>query len=379
MKRQRLLFLYTYFWAADPTRTERLELLSREYSGDIVAAVGKKDDRHRVIGAFTLHGLYLPVFVRQFRMLQNVLYAIYTVCMSLYLHWFKKRYDVIVAYDPLVSGFFSIALGKLTGAKVVVEVNNNFEKALKYEPNNAGYNSRLKFRIGVCIVQFVLNRADRVKLLYPGQLDCFKGLKKDLKTSVFHAFVPLWNCSPGEDKKYILFLGYPWFLKGVDVLIKAFKRIHSKYPEHALKVVGYCLDRSGYEQLAEGNPKIELLKPVYHPEAMKLMSECSLFVLPSRTEAMGRAILEAMASRKPIVASNVDGIPSFIMNGETGLLFESENDEDLALKMESVLGNVELAGRLAGNGYAYVHERLSEERFFECYKQMIEETLGPGR
>ena len=368
---KRLLLLYTYFWADDPTRTERLELLSREYEGDIIAAVGERDHRHRRIGGFTLHGLYLPERFWRLK-IQSILFAIYTVYKAFYSHWFKKKYDVIIAYDPVVSGLLSVIIGRLTGVKVIVEVNNNFEKALKYEPNNAGYNSRIKFRIGARIVQFVLNRVDTVKLLYPGQVDSFTGLKKDLKTAIFHAFVPLRHCSQGEDKKYIFFLGYPWFLKGVDVLIKAFNRISSSYTDYSLKIVGHCVDRSEYERLANGNPKIELCKPVYYAEAMKLMSECSLFVLPSRTDACPRVVLEAMASRKPVVASDVDGVPALITDGETGLLFESENDEDLARKMESLLGNGEFAQKLADNAHAYVHEHLSEERFFECYKQMIE-------
>ena len=115
------------------------------------------------------------------------------------------------------------------------------------------------------------------------------------------------------DGKYLLFLGYPWYLKGVDVLIKAFNRVSSEFPEYKLKIVGYCPEGFDYyEKLAQGNTNIEFHKPVFYDKVIKLMAGCSLFILPSRTEAMGRVLLEAMACKKPIIASNVGGIPEII-------------------------------------------------------------------
>ena len=80
------------------------------------------------------------------------------------------------------------------------------------------------------------------------------------------------------------------------------------------------------------------------------MAGCSLFVLPSRTEAMGRVLLEAMACKKPIIASNVGGIPEIIKDGYNGLLFESENVDDLAEKIRLVLSNKKYPTMLRNNG-----------------------------
>ncbi len=106
------------------------------------------------------------------------------------------------------------------------------------------------------------------------------------------------------------------------------------------------------------------------------MSKCSLFVLPSRTEAFARVLLEAMASEKPIISSDVDGIPHYIKHGSNGLLFKSENVQDLAQKMRLLLSNQHYASRLAKNGSEYVHQYLSEERYVESFKNMIDVTLS---
>ena len=139
-------------------------------------------------------------------------------------------------------------------------------------------------------------------------------------------------------------------MKGVDILIKAFNKISNEFSEYTLKVVGYCDDKSYFEKISSNNKQIQLCNPVNYSEVIKLMEGCSLFILPSRTEAMGRVLLEAMASKKPIIASNVDGIPTYIKDGYNGLLFESENVDDLAEKMHTVMSDENYARQLADNG-----------------------------
>ena len=103
--------------------------------------------------------------------------------------------------------------------------------------------------------------------------------------------------------------------------------------------------------LQKATRNIEFHKPVFYDKVVKLMAGCSLFILPSRTEAMGRVLLEAMACEKPIIASNVGGIPEVIKNGYNGLLFKSENVDDLADKIRLVLSNKKFALMLGNNAF----------------------------
>ena len=83
-----------------------------------------------------------------------------------------------------------------------------------------------------------------------------------------------------------------------------------------------------------------------------------------------------MAWKEPIIASNVDGIPIYIKHGYNGLLFESENVDDLAEKMRTIFSDENYAKQLAENGYEYVHERLSEDCYVKKFCNMIEKTLN---
>ena len=355
--------------------------LSRYFSGDLLAPIwGRKSlkslktikEVNLAMGNFQYHVTFSSRLPKIIKILWDVLFYVFK---GIYLHYFKERYDVIITYGPFKTGFAGYLLKMLTKAKLIIEVPGNPRKSFSFETKDSNIIDKLKTKVGDLLVPFIINGADHIKLLYPTQLNGYKDIKKN-QISIFHDFVPISAIKPSEESdKYVLFLGYPWYLKGVDILIKAFKLVSNEFPEYRLKIVGFCPDKSYFEKLAQGNDKIELCNSVFHDEAIKLMSRCGLFVLPSRTEGMGRVLLEAMASKKPIIASNVDGIPYYTKHGFNGLLFESENVEDLAEKIKIILSNPDYAKKLAENGYNYVHQHLSEERYIECFRKMIEKVL----
>lgn len=355
--------------------------LSRHLSGDLLAPIwGEKNPKaintikeiNLAMGNFQYHVTFSSKFPKIVKIPWDIFFYL---LRGLYLHYFKKKYDVIVTYGPLNTGLAGYLLKVFTKAKLIVEVPGNFKKAFLVNSKTSGTTDKLKNDIGYLLISFVINRADHIKLLYPTQLNGYNNIRETSR-SIFHNFVPISAIKPSEESdKHILFLGYPWFLKGVDVLINAFKLISDEFLEYTLKIEGFCPDKSYFQKLAGNNNRIELCNPVFHDEAMKLMARCALFVLPSRTEAMGRVLLEAMACKKPIIASEVDGIPTYIKHGFNGLLFESENMEDLAEKMRFLLSNQDYAGQLAENGYSHVHQHLCEERYVEFFRVMIEMTL----
>jgi glycosyltransferase involved in cell wall biosynthesis len=172
-------------------------------------------------------------------------------------------------------------------------------------------------------------------------------------------------------------MGYPWYLKGVDILIKAFNKITDEFPEYRLKIVGWCPEgREYFENLAKDNFKVDLCGPVFYDRAIKLMTRCSVYVLASRTEAMGRVLLEAMASKKPIIASNVGGVSSIIRDGFNGMLFEKESVDELANKMRLLLSDDKFSNKLAENGFLYVQRYLSEQCYLNNYIKLLEDTLN---
>lgn len=355
--------------------------LSRHFTGDVLAPVWwakreacpeKLTEINAAMGNFKYHMTYSSRLPKLIKFFWDIFFY---VLRGSYLHYFKAKYDIIIAYGPFKTGLAAYILKKLTGAKLIIEIPGELEKAFSFEKAKPSLTEKLKRRLSNLLTPFIINGADSIRLLYPTQLNGCRRVRKG-HVATFHDFVPISILNPhGRSEKYLLFLGHPWFLKGVDVLINAFNLISHEFPGYRLKIVGWCTDKKYFQELAGDNTNIELLDPVFHEEAMQLMSGCSLFILPSRTETMGRVLLEAWAFKKPVIASRVGGIPHYVKHGVNGLLFESENARDLAEKIRTILSNPEYAANLAENGYKYVHEDLSEARYVEHFKNAVTEIF----
>jgi glycosyltransferase involved in cell wall biosynthesis len=292
----------------------------------------------------------------------------YFVATGIRLAFSRNSFDVIVCYGPFTTGCAGLAIKYLTGRPLVIEMPGHPLKAFGLSGSRLG---RVKTRIARKLVPFVLNRADAIKLLYPTQLDDLE-VDPSVPRHVSPDFTPISLIPPSEmDEKYILMLGYPWYLKGVDVLIKAFLELADEFPEHRLMVVGHCDDRRPFEELASGHPRIEFRRAVPHAEAMDLIRKCSVFALPSRTEAMGRVLLEAMAAGKPIVASRVDGIPYVIDNDVTGLLVPPADVSELSRALRRILSDAELRGRLGSTGAEVARQRYAEDRYVRSFEEIV--------
>jgi glycosyltransferase involved in cell wall biosynthesis len=356
------------------------ELLSSAVSGYVIAALSPAEPSLAIpkAGDFEFFAFYYragsPAIRIPYTFAKHVLTA-----LSLFYRR-RRRFEVVIASNPLIDGLAALTIGALTGARVVVEVNGNFEVALGCDaPGKEATLTRLKASLGRRIVPWVLRRVDLVKLLYPTQLAPLGFSPTDVRTTSYAAFVPVDAFLAAEKREgdYLLLMGYPWYLKGVDLLIRAFNRVTRDFPDARLKVVGWCPEGMGsYERLAEGNPNVVLSGPVYFDETVKLMAGCRFYVLASRTEAMGRVLVEAMASGKAVVASRVGGVPEIVADGVNGLLFESENIDDLAEKLRTLLADPATAARMGANGAELARTRLSEQAYLSNYLRMLETVLG---
>lgn len=283
------------------------------------------------------------------------------------------RYDAIVTYGALTTGVAGVIVSKCAKVPLIVDLPGHPFRGLALQGGALG---RVKAFVARWLIPEVLKRAQGVKLLYPTQLDDLR-LAERPQLIAFHDFAAIGTLQPSfQDEKFVLLLGHPWYLKGVDLLIKAFNNISKRYPEYRLLVVGHCPDPTPFETLVAGNSRIELRKAVFTAEARALIARCSVLVLPSRTEAMGRVILEAFAAQKPVIASRVDGIPFVVHDGQSGLLFESENVDELTDCLDKLLSHPQLAARLAAEGARVVKEKYSEEAFASNYDAFVRQVIS---
>ena len=123
--------------------------------------------------------------------------------------------------------------------------------------------------------------------------------------------------------------------KGVDVLLEAAARVHTKLPSAFLVVgEGPLGERLAARAAGDGLPVRFAGRRDDVPELMRL---CAVVVLPSRREAFGRVLIEAMATGVPVVATSVGGIPEVCVDGVTGLLVPPDDPEALAVAIALTL------------------------------------------
>lgn len=292
------------------------------------------------------------------------------------------RFDGIVVFNPLAMGLAGLLISRLTGAKLICEVNGNYEAAFKFgaTPNiKPSHLQRFKAYWATISIRFMLSRAGALRLLYPTQLASMGivGMRENVFTC--HEFVPVQRFieATKADGKYVLLVGFPFYLKGVDTLILAFNTVSKNFPEYSLKIVGWCPEGKEYfEALAAGNAKIEICNPVPYDQIVDLMAKCSFLVLPSRTEAMGRVLVEAMACGKPVIGSNVEGIPYVIQHGLNGLLTPPEDVHELAEKMRILITDSSTYQRLAAGALDTARTKFSEAKYGQIYGDMLANLLS---
>ncbi len=165
-------------------------------------------------------------------------------------------------------------------------------------------------------------------------------------------FRPAPRVARGADG-FLLYVGGLWRMKGVDTLIRAMGRLKNSYPQLRLKIVGGGAELRALAQLAHSinvGDRVVFCGSVEITQLREMYSQALALILPSRSEAFGIVLLEAMASGLPIVAARAGGIPELVKDGESGLLFRSGNSDELRDVIEELITRPELGHRLALSG-----------------------------
>jgi glycosyltransferase involved in cell wall biosynthesis len=221
----------------------------------------------------------------------------------------------------------------------------------------------------------VLSRAEAVRLLFDDQLRGFVRLPAKVLTRRFFDITHIERFHPGAEENMILGAGFPFRIKGFDILCQAFLSIAARYPNWKLVLIGH---RVPEELLAAGleHPQIQTRPGVYQPELAEWISRCAIFAMPSRTEGMGRVLIEAGAAGKCRVASRVDGIPTVVEDGVDGVLVQKENVEELALTLARLIEDAPLRTRLGDAARARIQREFSGDAYLAHYAELVSSALA---
>lgn len=180
------------------------------------------------------------------------------------------------------------------------------------------------------------------------------------------------SCRPNTVLKHpsILFVGRISKVKGLDLLLNAVPFILNSVPEAHVYVLGSGEQESECRDIIRKlhiEKNVDFLGQISGREKYDIYKSVDVCVVPSLFESFGIVLLESMACGKPLVASDVGGIPYLIDDGVEGLLFECGNFEDLAKKVILLLENkrlrekMGLRGRIKAKNFSW--DKIAYETF----------------
>lgn len=178
------------------------------------------------------------------------------------------------------------------------------------------------------------------------------------------------------DNRLIIFVGRLSRQKGLPFLLEAFCSVAEAVPSARLLIVGEGEDEESLK--ADAGSRGITDKVVFtgiRSDIPALLSLCEVVVLPSLWEGMPNALLEAMASAKPVVATSAGGVPEVVVDGETGLLVPPSDPKALATALLTLLNDPDRAREMGEKGFERVKRRFdiaaTVRRTEELYRQVL--------
>jgi glycosyltransferase involved in cell wall biosynthesis len=276
----------------------------------------------------------------------------------------QEKIDIIHAYWIIPQGIVaSAACGKVPliisgmGSDIFYGLNNAFfrflqKKALNKAKKIIVTSTALKNEL----VSKLPETKEKVKII-PIGLDTDK-------------FKPTRKASELASKykgKILLTIGRLSEQKGIQYLLRALHHVIGENPTVKLLIIG---EGSYREELVRIIRELGLEKQVIfvgavpHERIADYLSVADIFVFPSLsdkrfgTEAFGVVLLEALATKTPVVATNIGGIRDIIKHKKNGMLVEQKNAEQLGKAINYLFGNQEEAKRLGEEGYRFVRRHF---------------------
>lgn len=161
------------------------------------------------------------------------------------------------------------------------------------------------------------------------------------------------------------------YQKDVLTVLKSFKIIKESVNNVWLVIVGDGPLRSKLQEQARAlqiSDKVLFLGARIDVEKIITMSE--IVVLSSNFEGLPLTILEAMAAKKPVIGSRVEGISEIIKSGFSGFLFKLGNEHQLAYYLEKLIKDPKLRFTMGKNGFRFVKKNFDLKSMIKKYERL---------
>lgn len=283
----------------------------------------------------------------------------------------REAFDVIHLHEPLAP-MLPIWVLRYSDSVNVGTFHAARQSTLAYyssKPLLAPYEAKLHARVAVS-----LPAREFVSQCFPG---AYEVIPNGIDIERFGpAIEPVHHYRDGV--KNILFVGrFNESRKGLKYLLRALAIVRRSIPDVRLLVVGHG-KRERYERIIQRHAieNVVFVGPVASHHLPAYYATCDVFCAPSTgRESFGMILLEAMASGKPVVASDISGYAAVVRDGIEGLLVEPKDPEALADALIRLLEDQSLRERLGAAGRQRAQEHswpVVAGRILDVYERTLD-------
>jgi glycosyltransferase involved in cell wall biosynthesis len=295
----------------------------------------------------------------------------------------RRRPEVVVAQDPFLGAILHL-LGRLVAPKaaVVVEVHGDWRAATRLYGSSS---RRLLSGLVDPVARFGLRRADGVRAITEYTASLAREVRGGDVDAVFPTYLDLdaFTATPPVPlpaEPVAIFVGVLERYKNVDTLLDAWKSVRDRVPGARLHLVGNGSMRALVDEAVAADETLFYDAHLGRPELADALDAAWCLVLPSRSEGMGRIVIEAVARARPVVGARVGGIPELVQDGENGLLVDPSDAGSIADALARVLGDRAFAERLAADAARRAEElRAGPEAWVEGFLGVVETAASRRR
>ena len=249
--------------------------------------------------------------------------------------------------------------------------------------NSGGVFKKILYKLQTPMIRFIINNSARISVANEYEKEIFTKMHHTSKIEVIRNGINLamlktktndFKKKYGISLPFVLFIGRFSKIKGIDVLLRAIKILKDKPSLKNISFVIMGVDFGFQNQMMQMiddfgiKEKIHVIINPSRDDVIAAYGESEFLVLPSRWELSPLTPLEGFAFKKPVVSTNVHGIPSTVTNRHNGILVKNEDFHELAEAIMELINDKQKCLEYGLSGYNLVQTECNS-------KSMVDKTL----
>jgi len=255
---------------------------------------------------------------------------------------------------------------------------------------SGGIFKKILYKLQVPMINFIINNSTKISVANEYEKKIFEKFNQTSKIEIIRNGINLETMKTKTDdfkKKhgisfpFVLFIGRFSKVKGIDILLHAIKILKDRPELENIRFVIMGVDFGFQNKMIQMiddfgiKEKIHLIINPSREDVIAAYSESEFLVLPSRWELSPLTPLEGFAFKKPVISTNVHGIPSTITDRKNGILVKNEDFHELAEAIMELINDKQKCLEYGLSGYNLVktecNSKSMTEKTLRMYNQII--------